>query len=595
MNQLKTHIFASLKPNLKTWLGIFSVMVSVALFNGCAPTSGGAGTDKDDPFRGQIEKSEKALKDAFEHVGKAEKAYQAAKNAGENKALVQTKSDPYENAKEMAMQAYEDARDERDKVIDAVEAVKNAPDLRSALDKLSEAETARDAALEDLENAIRYSETAVEAAKELLMIDGDMYEVGDKTVDATAPNTVVETTTGGQTLRTNTGLQEDLEPTQTVQAITGVEFTANTDPTPDVQYVQAVATDTVSIGKVVDSVEDDARLMIVDHYAGSNEVKVFAYNQGEQAVGSTTGGQVSTSISQIITDLGNDNAIGGENGAADTTKPLRTVGTFYLAGTERQSDGLTYDDVVAAGAEPVPVYSYVSTEDNPATPNTDETVRTYLVLAHTRTKAGGPTVYVYRTVDITAEASDETTDGTAEEARVTAEIPDANTYKHIHFGVWADLKGSGNAQTIDGLGIGFVQSIRDGMTADDDMPDQGGAEYKGNWAATVQAADPDGNGTVTMEHGVATLTADFAEGDVMVHLVGLAMLEGAITGGTFSGVDATVGTNSRNLTPGANFTGKFSGGFFGTSAREAGGVFSFTSDDDNEDGAFSGAFGGRRR
>ena len=34
-----------------------------------------------------------------------------------------------------------------------------------------------------------------------------------------------------------------------------------------------------------------------------------------------------------------------------------------------------------------------------------------------------------------------------------------------------------------------------------------------------------------------------------------------------------------------------SGGFYGTRAAEAGGVFSFTSDG-NEDGAFSGAFGG---
>ena len=41
-------------------------------------------------------------------------------------------------------------------------------------------------------------------------------------------------------------------------------------------------------------------------------------------------------------------------------------------------------------------------------------------------------------------------------------------------------------------------------------------------------------------------------------------------------------------------TGTFNGAFFGSKAAEAGGVFHFTSED-NEDGAFAGAFGGDRQ
>ena len=52
-----------------------------------------------------------------------------------------------------------------------------------------------------------------------------------------------------------------------------------------------------------------------------------------------------------------------------------------------------------------------------------------------------------------------------------------------------------------------------------------------------------------------------------------------------------MGTNTFNLTAGADFTGTFDGGFFGSKAVEAGGVFNFNSD---EDGGFAGAFGGER-
>ena len=59
------------------------------------------------------------------------------------------------------------------------------------------------------------------------------------------------------------------------------------------------------------------------------------------------------------------------------------------------------------------------------------------------------------------EASDATTGGTAEEAHLTATIPDPAGYKHIHFGVWAALgeAAKDGTQKIANLGIGFVQNF----------------------------------------------------------------------------------------------------------------------------------------
>ena len=178
---------------------------------------------------------------------------------------------------------------------------------------------------------------------------------------------------------------------------------------------------------------------------------------------------------------------------------------------------------------------------------------------------------------------------------MTAKIPEATDYKHIHFGVWAALGEAemDGSQELSDLGIGFVQSIGDGLTGAD-MPNNGDAEYSGNWVAAVRAADEDGNGGISLESGPASLKADFEKADITATLTGLATLEGDIAGNTFDGTKATVGAevadNPHGLTVGGEFTGEFSGGFYGTKAAEAGGVFAFTSED-QEAGEFSGAFG----
>ena len=167
-------------------------------------------------------------------------------------------------------------------------------------------------------------------------------------------------------------------------------------------------------------------------------------------------------------------------------------------------------------------------------------------------------------------------------------IPGPVAYKHLHFGVWAGL-GAANAagaQDIAGMGIGFVQSIGDGMTGAD-MPNADSATYTGNWVAVVVQGAGDDSGA--LEHGAAMLTADFGKSTLTAGLTGLATLTGAIDGSSFAGTTATAAANnSYGLTPGS-FDGSFSGGFYGAKAAEAGGVFDFSSDNS---GAFRGAFGG---
>ena len=74
--------------------------------------------------------------------------------------------------------------------------------------------------------------------------------------------------------------------------------------------------------------------------------------------------------------------------------------------------------------------------------------------------------------------------------------------------------------------------------------------------------------------------------------MGLAMLKGDISGSTFSGDEASDIDHSA-LDAGADFEGSFGGGFYGAQGAEAAGVFDFASED-NEGGAFSGAFGGQK-
>ena len=474
---------------------------------------------------------------------------------------------------------------------DAYMAAKKASEAAAAADNVTDAVKAQvmaESAQEDAEmaesNAAKYAQMAMDAADGELMISGTMKSVGDTTVDATAGASTVTVGEGSSARTVRTGEIKSMAPMTTVAAVTGVDFVAGDGgadpPVADTAYVQAVAARTFGIGKVVDSSDDMARLMIVTKYAGSKMVNVYATASGSDLTGRLgSDGRIQTA--------GVDTA---DNANDDGFATLTAKGMYYLAGAVGDADGLVASDVVGATAKGAMVYSYV--DDNATPDNADDDTTGYVVL-ETTAVTGTTTTVTYQQVDIMALASDATTQGTAEEVEVTAKIPEAMDYKHIHFGVWAalgDAKANGD-QSPSGLGIGFVQSIGDGLSGSD-MPNNGSGSYAGNWAAAVQAMDEDGDGAVSLTNGAASLMADFGKGKLTATLTGLATLSGDISGNMFSGDKASDITHA-NLDATADFEGSFSGGFFGAKAAEAGGIFDFASED-NEGGAFRGAFGADR-
>ena len=546
----------------------------------------------------EMEKAQTAASDAataaMTAAGNAKTAADDADAARTDAATLQTGETSgglAEKAREYADAAHDAYTDAKA----ASEAAAEAESLAGAIEAKIMAENARDAAQAAETKAVEYGQNSMDAAGAELLIDGTVKTVVDTSIDATAPNQVITTTTGGKTSTDDTGFQADLEEEET-GAVTGRAYVAAdpdaSPPAAEMTYRQTVAARDVTIGKTVDSEDDTARLAIITSYAGSKTVKVFAYDEDNPPVTSIEAGRVSTTPGKIITDLGGDSAIGGTDANADVTANLKSLGMYYLAGAVTESDGLSQTDEVAADAKPLTVYSYVSVPDVPAT-QADETELTYLVEDSKRTE-GGTTVYVYREVEIIVDASrrDGADEGdVADAGQVTANIPEATDYEHIHFGVWASLNEDGTG--VGDLGIGFVQNYAGAPTEVSDMPNHGSATFDGNWVATIQAADPDGNGPVSLEDGVASMEADFEKMTVEAELTGLATLSGGITGNTFSGTKVSDIEHNSVSNDADDFTGSTSGGFFGTRAAEAGGVFSFTSDG-NEDGAFSGAFGGTR-
>ena len=517
---------------------------------------------------------------AMTAAGNAETSATAATEAAANLATVQTG----ETSRGLATKAGEQAAlahaaymtaktasDVAEAATDVTAAVRAQVDAENALADATAAETmARD-----------YGQMAMDATGNELMIEGTVKTVGGTSLDATAGST--SGTSDGQT--TITGLIAGMNPDTTVPAVDGVLFVEDDDQTAEVDesmaHVQAVAARTFAIGKVVDSSDDMARLMIVTQYAGTKSVKVYAT---ADSAGDVTGRLGSDGRIQT------DGVESDDDATDDRFVTLKSVGTYYLAGVD---DGLANDDVVGPETKGTQVFSYSGTGPNLLETNDD--VSGYVVLGPTTTAADGTVTPTYESVAITVPGPDDADDATEDVMQVTATIPEATEYKHIHFGVWAALGAAemDGSQELSDLGIGFVQSIGDGLTGAD-MPNNGGAKYSGNWVGAVQRADDDGNGGISLVNNAATLDADFDKATITATLTGLATLEGAIDTNTFSGTKATVGTNMYNLDSTGKFMGSFSGGFYGSKAAEAGGVFDFTSED-NEAGAFRGAFGADRK
>ena len=460
---------------------------------------------------------------------------------------------------------------------------KAASEAAAAAEDVTAAVEARIMAEDASANAVMYAMTAAEKAGEAetaamaeLMIVGTVKTVGGTDLDAEAGSS--EVITDGNTVRTGL-MAKGYQPMHTAADTVGVTGVA-AEPDADVKYVAPVAVATggaFPIGKLVDSADDTARLMIVTQYGGSKTVNV--YNEGSLAtpVG-TKAGYLS------IDDTGTTDV--NEATANANNVALKSEGTYYPNGT---GGNLAQTDAVAFKAMGEEVFSYVN-------PNDD--MKHYVVL-FTETKAGTTTTYRYNDADIHVPL-DVDGDGTNEDVKVTAKIPEATDYNHIHYGVWAapgDPAKDGTQELSD-LGIGFVQNFSgEGLTSiggtSDDMPNGGDATYNGNWVAAVQAADDDGNGAIALLNNAATLTADFGKATISADLTGLATLTGAIAGNTFSGTKAKLAATPMGGLTAADFTGSFSGGFYGAKAVEAGGIFDFTSEG-AEDGAFRGAFGGKK-
>ena len=521
---------------------------------------------------------------AMTAAGNAASSATAAVEAGENLATLQTgetSSSLAAKASEqaaLAHAAYAAAKTASEAAAAATEvtaAVRAQVDAENALADAMAAETMAD----------KYGKMAMDADDNELIIEGTVKTVGGTSLDATAGSLVEKVGTGADEQTTITGLLPDGDqPMHTVMASRGVTGASGTPEAADgvnVYKAPVVGAEerTFPIGKLVDSADDMARLMIVTHYAVSEPVKVYA-STGESD-------QTSSKANTIETGAGTDDD-------PAVFADLTSVGMYYRSGTAAEirptPDGV--EDAVAHDAVGEQVYSYKGA---------DNAVMYVVYHSMTTTKAGDSTynysdAKIHVEVPVDVDGDPLTTDDSLHE--VSAEIPEKAEYKHIHFGVWAalgeaDKKGS---QKLSDLGIGFVQNFSDeGLTSigggSDDMPNGGKATYNGDWVAAVQAASKSGNGAISLKHNAATLTADFTKATIKATLDELATLEGAIAGNTFSGTKATVGTNRNSLTPAAAFTGSFGGGFYGASAAEAGGVFDFTSKE-LKAGAFRGAFGG---
>ena len=540
-----------------------------------------------DPEPTELEMAQQRAMDAMNAAKTAsDNAAMAAKeamDAGMNLATQQTgamsgmlayEADKYAK---MAMAEYMNASDANE---DAMAAMT----ITAAVGAAGMAESAQAMAEGHETMAVTKGDAAEQAAMMELMIVEKTKTVGDTSIE-------INGMSHSQTIDDKTvvtGLMEDMNPMHTTAMVTGVPAA---DGPPVVAHVQATAERMTEIGYVYDSSDDMARLMLITSYAGTKMAKVYAAASGAD-VTSTTAGMIQ---------------IDGQNTADDDTddvfSDLKPEGMYYLAGEDDANDGLSEADVVADDAKAKRVYSYRSDDGSDGDLDTDDDVIVYVVHKSTLVE-GETTTNTYQVVDIKLGTDQQLAGDVGEQDEATARLAEKTDYEHIHFGVWAglgDAEDDGMQELAD-LGIGFVQNYS-GMGMTEVMPNFGSASYEGDWAATEQAADPDGNGDIMLRSGAASMMANFGMGKVTATLMGLAVLEGDIDGSMFMGDEASVHdmdadtdgvqNTQTSLALDGKFTGSFSGAFYGDQAAEAGGVFDFMSDD-MEDGAFRGAFGGKQ-
>ena len=407
----------------------------------------------------------------------------------------------------------------------ASEAAADATTVSAAVEARVAAQAAMAEAVAAEADATFHAGLSMTAVNAELLIDGTVKTVGGTSIDADVGAT--ENIVGGKTTKTG----EVGKVMVTGAAVPGVEFVQAVPATPGpavagVAHKQAVEARQLTIGKTVDSANDMARLMIVTHYVGTKSVRVYAEHaaalDGTPAM--LVGPRLSDGriqIAGVLTPATDD----------DRFATLTPVGTYYLATTDPEADtgdgaegeALDNTDIVGAKAKAERVYSFVA-EAETAT----DADRTGHAVLQTESTTDGVTTFTYQPVGITVDGPVPVmdgvleTDGDAKQMPVTAAIPEATAYKHIHFGVWADLPAADEAglqTTLADLGIGFVQNFSDSGRTGADMPNNGDAQYGGNWVAAVRAADEDGNGDISLKKVTATLDANFEKGTIGATLI----------------------------------------------------------------------------
>ena len=470
----------------------------------------------------------------------------------------------------MAHKYAKTANDESMKAMTASAAAAAADDSGVATRELVKAENARAAADDARDKAVIHADLAIADAANELKIIGTVKTVAGTSIDADAGATT-KTTDGNKVI---TGLIATMNPKTTAGGVEGRAFMPADGQTAVMAYRQEVVARELTIGKVVDSADDMARLMIVTQYAGTKMARV--YSPAASVFGST-----GTKAGYLTIEDPDTNETDVNN------VPLKSEGTWYQAGP---ADGaLIADDMVVAATKGVEVFSF----RDPSVADGAEGAMKYVVWTSAMEDADATTT-TYTEVQVLATVRAAGDDIVAT-GQVMAAIPEATDYQHIHFGVWAALAAADKdgLQEIADLSIGFVQNWSGSGLTGDDMPNNGKADYTGNWVATVRARDEDGNGPITLTNGDATLTAYFGMGKITATLTDLATLTGDIAGNTFSGTKAADILAKSGLDATGEFTGEFGGGFYGAKAAEAAGVFNFTSTD-KKAGEFRGAFGADR-
>ena len=173
-------------------------------------------------------------------------------------------------------------------------------------------------------------------------------------------------------------------------------------------------------------------------------------------------------------------------------------------------------------------------------------------------------------------------------------------FEHLSYGAWATVapETGGNANfgyRYESVGGGYLVALDDERTPAADMPVTGMASYLGQYTGFIQGHGAGGRmGKFT---GDVEMTADFANAAMTVDMLSTGnsrlVLSGAINGNEFEGT--TIDQMSANsLIESQGATARFSGGFYGNAADEAGGVFEVVGGRAQDPGRLVGAFGGRK-